>query len=185
MSENPTERLMERTLRSEQVYSGRVVGLRVDDVELPGGGRCTREVVEHRGAVAAVPVTGDREVLMVRQWRHPAGEVLLEIPAGTLEADERPEETMRRELVEETGHRAGCIEHMADLYTAPGYSTEVISVYLATELESAAGEGDTDEQIEVVRLPFDEALLRCWSGELRDSKTVAGLLLAAGRLEVE
>ncbi|MGC9317220.1 MAG: NUDIX domain-containing protein [Armatimonadota bacterium] len=183
MSEGATERLMERTLDSERVFSGKVVGLRVDHVKLPGGRRSTREVVEHRGAVAAVPLTAEGEVLMVRQWRHPVGEVLLEIPAGTLEPDERPEETMRRELVEETGHGAGRIEHLADLYTAPGYSAELICIYLATELQAEAGQADPDEQIEVVRVAFDEALRRCRSGELRDSKTVAGLLLAARRLE--
>lgn len=180
--EPPAEdRLRERTLASERIYEGVVVGLRVDEVELPDGRRSHREIVEHRGAVAAVAVA-DGRVLMVRQWRHPAAEVLLEIPAGTREEGERPEETLRRELVEEIGHAAGRIEHLADLHTAPGYSSELIGIYLATELEPADGDADADENLEVVRLPIADALAMCTSGELRDGKTVAGLLLAAARM---
>jgi len=174
--------LPETTVKTETIYSGRVVHLRVDEVDLSGGGRSKREIVVHRGAVAAVPLTDEGEVLMVRQWRHAAGRALLEVPAGTREEGERPEETLRRELVEEIGHSAGSIEHLADLYAAPGYSTEVIGLYLATELAAATGEPDADENIQVVRMPLAEALRRCREGQLRDLKTTAGLLLAAARI---
>jgi ADP-ribose pyrophosphatase len=104
------------------------------------------------------------------------------IPAGTREEGEEPEETLRRELVEEIGHRAGRIEVLAEVYNAPGYSSELIGLYLATELEAAIGEADADENIEIVRLPLSEALRMCRDGELEDAKTIAALLLAGVRL---
>ncbi len=181
MTKDARERLQETTIESETVFAGRLVSLRVDRVALPGGGTATREIVEHPGAVAAVALEGE-DVLLVRQWRHPAGEALLEVPAGTLEPGEEPEETMRRELAEEIGRRAGRIEHLSDFYVAPGYSSELIRLYLATELAPAGAEADADEHIEVVRLPLAEAVARCRSGELRDGKTVAALLLAVARV---
>lgn len=181
MHEDTRGRLQETTIASETVFAGRLVRLRVDRVALPGGGAATREIVEHPGAVAAVALDGD-DVLLVRQWRHPAGEVLLEIPAGTLEPGEAPEETIRRELAEEIGRRAGRIEHLIDFYVAPGYSSELIRLYLAAELAPASGDADADENIEVVRLPLAEALALCRAGTLRDGKTVAALLLAIARL---
>jgi len=173
--------LRETTLASEAIFEGKVVSLRVDEVALPGGGRSSREIVGHRGAVAAVALDGE-DVLLVRQWRHPVGEALLEIPAGTREVGEAPEETMRRELEEEIGRRAGRIEPLADLFVAPGYSTELIHLYLATELTVSSADADADENIEVVRMPWREALRRCRAGELRDAKTAAAVLLAAARL---
>ena len=184
MNDNAADRLRETTIGSEQIYEGKIVGLQVDDVELPGGRRSAREIVVHRGGVAAVAVTDKWEVLLVRQWRHPARKVLLELPAGTLEEGEASEVTLRRELIEEVDHHAGAIEHLGDIYTSPGYCTEVIGLYLATELEPAAGAGDDDETIEVVRIPFKEALQMCRDGGIRDGKSVAGLFLAAARLGV-
>ena len=183
MADHVNDDLREVTVNSERIYEGRIINLRVDDVELPDGGSSRREIVEHRGAVAAVPITEDGEVILVRQWRHPTGGVTVELPAGTREEGEELIETMRRELIEETGHRAGRIEPLAEVYVTPGYSTEVIGLYLATELEPAEGETEADEKIELVRVPFSDALEWCRDGELRDAKTVAGLLLAAMRLE--
>ncbi len=182
MSTDPDERLREVTMSSESVFEGHLIDLRVDQVELPDGRESRREIVEHRGAVAAVPVTDDGEVLLVRQWRHPAGRVLLEIPAGTREEGEEPEETLHRELIEEIGHRARTIEELAEVYVAPGYSSELIGLYLATDLEPADGEADPDENIEIVRMPLQEALAMCRDGEMADSKTVSALLLAGIRL---
>jgi len=183
VTEDASNRLREVTVNSERVYEGKIINLRVDDVELPDGGSSKREIVEHRGAVAAVPITKDGEVILVRQWRHAAGRVMLEIPAGTREQGEDMIETMRRELVEEIGHRAGQIEPLAEVFVTPGYSTEVIGLYLATELEPAEGASEADEKIELVRAPLSDALEWCRDGELNDAKTVAGLLLAAMRLE--
>jgi len=181
VSDDTIDRLREITVASRTAFEGRLVTLRVDEVELPDGRRSTREIVVHRGAVGAVALDGD-DVLLVRQWRHAVGRALLEIPAGTLEEGEAPEETLRRELAEEIGYRPGRLEHLVDLYVAPGYSGEVIGLYLATELEPAGGEQDADENVEVVRLPLREAVARCRAGELPDGKTTAALLLAAARL---
>lgn len=183
VKEDAADRLRETTTDSERIYEGKIVSLRVDQVELPDGGSSAREIVVHGGGVAAVPVTDAGEVLLVRQWRHPAGEVLLELPAGTLEPDEDPEVAIARELAEEIEHRAGSIEHLADIYTSPGFCTEVISLYLATDLEPAAGEADADENIEIVRMPLQKALRLCHEGGIRDGKSIAGLMLAAGRLQ--
>lgn len=183
MTDNAADRLREITVDTEQIYEGRIVSLRVDQVELPGGQRSVREIVVHGGGVAAVPLTDAGEVLLVRQWRHPAGEVLLELPAGTLEPDEEPEVALARELAEEIGQRAGEIEHLTDIYTSPGFSTEVIHLYLATGLEPATGEADADENIEIVRMTLQEALRLCREGGIRDGKSVAGLLLAAARFQ--
>ena len=185
MTDGDDRQLREVTIESNEVFSGKLLHLRVDDVELPDGTRSKREIVVHRGAVAAVALNNASEVLLVRQWRHPAGEALLEIPAGTCEEGEEAEETLRRELAEEISCRADRIEHLADLYVAPGYSTELFRLYLATELASACGEADADENIEIVTLPLEEALEMCRDGRLRDGKTVSGLLLAAQRLGVQ
>lgn len=176
------DHLRETTIASATIFEGKVVSLRVDEVILPDGGRSKREIVGHRGAVAAVALDGD-DVLLVRQWRHPVEDVLLEIPAGTREVGEAPEQTMRRELEEEIGFRAGRLDRLTELFVAPGYSTELIHLYLATELTPAPRAADADENIVVVRLPWREAVRRCHAGELRDAKTVAALLLAAARFE--
>ena len=182
MTQDAAARLREVTTATERAFAGKLISVRVDEVQLPDGRRSRREIVEHPGAVAAVPLTDQGEVLLVRQWRHPTGRALLEIPAGTREEGEEPEETLRRELVEEVGYRAGSIEMLATVYTAPGYSSELIGLYLATKLESAHADADADENIEVVRVPLREALRMCRDGELADSKTVAALLLAGVRL---
>jgi ADP-ribose pyrophosphatase len=182
MSRSADDRLREVTTATTRVFEGNLIGVRVDEVRLPDGRESRREIVEHRGAVAAVPVTDAGEVILVRQWRHPAGEALLEIPAGTREIDEEPARTLHRELAEEIGQRAGSIELLAEVYVAPGYSTELIGLYLATDLSPADGDTDEDENIEIVRVPLREAIRMCRDGELADSKTVAALLLAGVRL---
>ncbi len=166
----------ERTVGSKTVYAGRVVTFRLDEVELANGKRVQREIVQHRGGVALVAFDSDGKLLLVRQHRAPAGETLLELPAGTLEADEDPAVCARRELEEETGYTADQLEHLVGFYLAPGYSTEFLHVYLARELREASAEQDEDEDIELVREPLETALQRIARGEIRDAKTVAGLL---------
>jgi len=173
--------LAETTLASETVYEGRIVDVRIDEVQTADGRRFRREVVVHPGAVAAVPLTSDGEVVLVRQWRQPAGKVLLEIPAGKLETGEEPEACVQRELAEETGLVAGRLGKLSALYLAPGYSSELIHIYLATELSPASGEQDADEHVEAQRLPLAEARARCLRGEIEDAKTVAGILAASAR----
>jgi ADP-ribose pyrophosphatase len=169
----------EKILTSEPLYEGKLVKLYKDTVELPDGQRAYREIVKHPGAVAMVPLLPDGRVLLVRQYRTAAQRVLLEIPAGTLEPGEDPLEAAARELQEETGYRPGRLVRLGAEYTAPGYTSELIHLFLATELETARLEADDDEFIEVVSLPFEEALRRVVAGEIPDGKTQVGLLLAA------
>ena len=176
------DNLNETMVTSEPVYLGRVVRLYVDTVRLPDGREAQREIVRHPGAVAMVPVLPSGEVVLVRQYRHAAGRVLLEIPAGTLEPDEEPEEAASRELQEEIGYEPGSLIRLAGEYTAPGYTTELIHIYLATGLKPSSLAQDSDEFLEVVRLPLDEAVRRVEDGTIEDGKTIIGLLLAARRL---
>jgi len=164
---------------SKLVFQGRLISVRVDTVELPDGRTTTREVVEHPGAVAVVPIDDEGCVLLVRQYRYAIGRDLLEIPAGTREPNETPEETARRELAEEIGHEPGTLRKLFQVYLAPGYSTEKIHYFIATDLRPVTATGDEDEFIEVVRVPLPEALTGIASGEFQDAKTVAAITLAA------
>lgn len=166
----------EPTITSRRVYDGHVVSLRVDTVLLDDGETTQREIVEHRGSVAIVPLDADEHVLMVRQYRKPAERELLEIPAGTLEPGESPDDCAARELEEEVGHVAGCLVHLGQFYTSPGFSTEVIHLYLATELRPTTMHTEGDEFITVERLPLEEALRMVHQGQICDAKSIVGLL---------
>jgi len=172
---------MERTLRSRRAFEGRLISLRVDEEELPDGGRATREIVEHPGAVAILAWDGAR-LAMVRQWRHAAGDVLLEIPAGTLERDEEPLATARRELAEEMGVEAESWARGPAFYTAPGFCTERLTLFLATDLREVEAEAPDDEQIERAWVPLREALDGVEDGRVADAKSIAGILWLAARL---
>ncbi|RKZ25381.1 hypothetical protein DRQ20_05270, partial [bacterium] len=172
----------ERCLETRKIYSGRVVALRIDRVMLPSGRKSIREVVEHRGAVAAIPVKGDK-IILIRQYRYPVDEVIYEIPAGTREKDETPDETMARELEEEIGYRAGKLTHLFTFYSTPGFTTEKISIYLAEELEPVERRPEHDENIEVVEVEKERIPEMIKNGEIRDGKTIAALcyyMLGAG-----
>lgn len=188
----PAHPLDERLVESTVVHRGRVLEFRIDTVERADGRRARREVAGHPGAVAIVALDPDERVLLVRQYRHPAGRVLLEIPAGTLDRDaatgapEDPDDAARRELEEETGYRAGRWERLVDFWTAPGFATERMFLYLATDL-APAGDGrlgpDEDEALELVRLPWREAIAAAERGEIGDAKSLVGLLWLARRME--
>jgi ADP-ribose pyrophosphatase len=186
--------LDERLVASEVIHRGRVLELRVDTVERADGSRARREVAGHPGAVAIVALDPDGRLLLVRQYRHPAGRVLLEIPAGTLDRDpatgsaEAPDVAARRELEEETGYRAGRWERLLDFWTAPGFATERMTLYLATDLEPAVADRlgpDDDEALELVRLPWAEAVAAAERGEIADAKSLVGIFLLARRLEAD
>jgi ADP-ribose pyrophosphatase len=151
-------------------------------VKLPNGEQSKREVVRHPGAIAIVPLLDNGEIVMVRQFRLPAGRIMLEIPAGTLQPDEDPFLGAERELQEEIGQRPGKLTRIGGEYTAPGYTTEYIHLFLATELQESKLAVDDDEFLEIVTLPLDEALRRVENGEIEDGKTIAALLLVARRL---
>jgi len=155
-----------------------VVNLRVDTVELAGGWQTTREVVEHGEVVAVVPLLEGEDVLLVRQYRLPAAQTLLEVPAGGVDEGEEPEEAAQRELGEECGQRAGRLERLGGFYVSPGFCSEFIHVFLATQLRPVRARPEPDEEIAVVRLPLAEALRLVHRGEIRDGKSIIGLMWA-------
>lgn len=175
-------KLEEKTLSSERLYEGRIIRVRRDVVELPGGKQALREVVEHNGGAGVAAVDDEGRVYLVRQYRHPFGEVTLEVPAGKLEAGENPDFAIVRELREETGCTADCVEFLGVNYPTPGYCAEKLYLYLATGLHRGEQQLDEDEYLDVVLMPLGEALEKVYSNEIKDSKTVAALLLADKRL---
>jgi ADP-ribose pyrophosphatase len=172
----------ERTTASARAFEGRLISVRVDTVRLASGREATREVVEHPGAVGILAWDGAR-LALVRQWRHPAGQALLEIPAGTLDPGEEPLATARRELAEECALGAAAWEAGPSFYTAPGFCTERLSLFLATGLEPARVEAPEDEELELSWMALAEALAAVDDGTIRDAKSVAGVLWLARRLE--
>lgn len=170
--------LEEKTLESTRVFNGRVINLRVDKVSLPNGGESTREIVEHRGAVAMVAINEKQEIVLVRQYRKPLEQVTLEIPAGTLEAGEDPLDCARRELREEVKMKAEKWEKILYYYSAPGFCTECLHLYLARELSAEEGRPDEDEFLETVVLPLEEAYQAIFQGRIIDGKSIIGIQYA-------
>jgi ADP-ribose pyrophosphatase len=166
----------EITLRTEHIFTGRIIKLDVIDVRLPDGKEGKRELVIHPGAVAIVALDGAQNVLLVRQFRSAAQKVLWEIPAGTLHSGEEPFACAVRELQEETGYFPGKLEAIGGIYTAPGYTTEFIHLFVATELSESKLAHDEDEFIEVERRSLPEAMLMIENGVIADGKSVAGIL---------
>jgi ADP-ribose pyrophosphatase len=169
----------EETVHSERLYDGKVVSLRVDSIRMADGRLAKREVVEHRAAVAIVPVDSNGDIVMVRQYRRPAGAELLELPAGVLEEGEEPADAVQRELQEETGFRAERIRRLTGFWVAPGYTTEFIHVYLGEGLVASRLDPDEDEAIEVEVHPLSAALAMIDSGDICDAKSIIGLLAVA------
>jgi nudix-type nucleoside diphosphatase (YffH/AdpP family) len=168
----------EQTVDSRRIYSGKVIGVRVDTVRLPNGGTSQREIVEHGDSVVMVPVDDQQCVLLVRQYRKSPEKPLLEAPAGGLEEGESPEEGVLRELQEEIGFTAGNLQRMAGFWMAPGFCTEYMHAYIATDLHPSTLAPDEDENIEVVPTPLVLIPEMIRSGDIEDAKTIAALLMA-------
>jgi len=190
-TDQPTDPLHERLVATEPAWAGRYLEVRVETRQRADGTRVRREVIAHPGAVAVLALDDDERLVLVRQFRAPTGRSLLEIPAGTLDRDpatgatEDPDGAARRELEEETGLRATRWERLAGFWTAPGFAGEYMHLYLATALEAVDGERagpDEDEHLELVRLPWRDALAAVERGELPDAKTIIGVLWLARRL---
>jgi len=166
----------EKTISDRQIFSGKILKLHVQEVELPNGDATTREIVRHPGAAAVVAVAAAGRIVMVRQFRKPVERVLLEIPAGKLDPGEPPEQCMRRELAEETGYVAGRLEPLVSYTPSPGFCDEVLHVFLATDLRPGRANPDKDEFIEVQLMPLDELMHMVDTGGITDGKTVTALL---------
>jgi ADP-ribose pyrophosphatase len=167
---------MERTMDSKEIYRGKIINLRVDRVDLANGRTATREIVEHPGAVCIAALKEDDTIIFVRQFRKPVEEALLELPAGKLEKGENPELCAVRELMEETGYRAGKIEYIFSFYTSPGFSNEIMHLFFASDLTAGSDNQDEDEMVEAVEIKLDEAVKMALSGEIKDAKTLVGIL---------
>lgn len=165
-------------IKSETLMQGRAFKIRRDWLKTPDGRETKFEIIEHGGSVVIVPVDEEGNLLFVRQYRHAAGQDLLELPAGTRDGDEPFEECAAREIREETGMEAGKLQKVGEFYLAPGYSTEFMAVYLATDLKHNPLEADDDEFLSVEKIPMAEAIRRAERGEIPDAKSLAALFMA-------
>lgn len=162
-------------MTSKRVYDGKIISVRVDKVQI-NGRETIREVVEHGGSAAILPLI-DNMIIMEKQYRHAIGKELYEIPAGTLEKGESPEACAARELIEETGYKAGKLEPLGQCYMTPGYCTEIIHFFVATDLKEVKDhEMDDDEQLTVVKISYDDAVKMILNSEIQDAKTVYAIL---------
>src|SRR5437879_9677446 len=170
-----------KIVASKKIFTGRIFDVTVDTVR-EADRIYVREVVHHPGSAVILPAFDDGTIALVRQYRHPAVKYLLELPAGTLNDKERPEEGAARELEEELGLVAGKLEKLSEFFVSPGFCEEKMWLYLASDLIQTAQRLEDDELIEVVRLPIDRALQMITDGEIEDAKTIIGLMLAGPRL---
>ncbi len=173
----------EKTMKSEKIYDGKIVNLRVDTVELPDKKYSKREIVEHPGAVGIIAITNDEKLVMVKQFRKPVEKFTLEIPAGKLEVNEEPRETAIRELKEETGYTANKFEYAFELYSSPGITNEKIQLFIATGLEKGATKLDEGEFIEIEEILLSDLARKLKRGEILDSKTVIAINVAREYIE--
>jgi ADP-ribose pyrophosphatase len=170
-------------ISSEVLLQGRVFKIRRDTLKAPDGRETKYEIIEHGGSVVIVPIDGNGNVLFVRQYRHAAGNDLLELPAGTRDGEEPFEACAAREIREETGMEAGTLQKVGEFYLAPGYSTEFMAVFLATDLKDNPLDGDADEFLELEKIPLKDVNTMVERGEVLDAKSLAAWLLARPHLE--
>ena len=169
--------LEEKTMKSEKIYDGKIVNLRIDTVELPDKKYSKREIVEHPGSVAIIALTEDNEILLVEQYRKSVERTVLEIPAGKIEIDEEPSETAKRELEEETGYKADDIEYLLECYSSPGFTDERIYLFFAKDVKKISDEiGVDNEKLSLIKVEYNEFLKQIKRGQIMDSKTILGLL---------
>jgi ADP-ribose pyrophosphatase len=160
---------------TKNIYTGKVVTLNVDTVTLPNGVTVDLEVIRHPGAAAVVPLKDNDRVVLIKQFRHAAGGFIYEIPAGKLHPGEDPKLCAARELEEEVGYQAGKLELLSSIFTAPGFTDEVIHIYRATELSTGRQNLDRDEVLEIVEVSLQESIEMMRLGRIRDAKTMVGL----------
>ena len=163
-------------LKSENIYNGRVFHIEKDDITLPDGRTCARETVVHGGAAAMIPIDENGKIIFVRQYRHSARTETLELPAGTLEKGEDPLVCATRELEEETSYKSNDFTFLFKMYSAIGFCSEILYIYLAENLIPGKFNMDDDEFITIERYTLEESIAKIWNGEICDSKTIAGIL---------
>jgi len=166
----------EKTLKSEKIYEGKIISLKIDTVELPDKKYSKREIVEHPGAVGVVVVNEKNNVVLIKQYRKAIEDFLLEIPAGKIELNEDPYDTALRELKEETGYTASSLTKLLSFYTSPGFANEIIHVYVALDVEAGDATPDLGEHLEIVELPIDTVLQMIKEDKIKDAKTVTAIL---------
>ena len=167
-------------ISTEDIYKGKIFDVHEAEIR-DGDVRYKREIVKHKGSAVIIPVFADKTIALVKQYRHAAGKYLLEIPAGTLNKSEDPETGARRELEEEIGVTANKIEKLTEFYVSPGFLTEKMHLYLATELTETAQNLEEDELLSIERIGFTEAFDKIRNGEIEDAKTIIGLILAGAK----
>lgn len=168
----------EKTISSDRIYTGKVISLKVDTVEIEKKGYQKREIVEHGGAVAIVALTDENEVILIKQFRKAIEEIIWEIPAGKLEIGENPKECAIRELKEETGYSADNLKLIHKFYSSPGFSNQKVYIYLATGLVAGEAKLDDGENLECYKVDLNEAYEMISKNEIEDAKTSIGLLIA-------
>ena len=173
----------EKTVKSDMLYEGRILNLRIDTVELPDRKYSKREIVEHDRAVCIIPVIDDK-IIFIRQYRIAVDSVLLELPAGLIESNEEPREAALREMEEEINYTTSNLEYLFDGYSSPGFTDEKTSFFLAKDLIEKKGQPDEDEFLEVDSYTLKEAIEMIDRGEIIDSKTIIGILYASRVLNV-
>ena len=180
---NNDKNLIEKKISGESVFDGVLLHVRKDEVELPNGHKSVREWIKHPGAASVIPLLPDNQIILVKQFRYPIGEVTLEVPAGKLDIEgEEPIECAKRELSEETGYTAGKLEKLTTIATTVGFSNEIIHLYVATDLTQGEKHPDQDEFINTVKIPLTAALQLVESGKIIDAKSIISILLLAKRI---
>jgi ADP-ribose pyrophosphatase len=170
-------------IQSKTIYRGRAFDIQQDQVVLPNGRTTLLDIVNHSGAVTLIPVDSSGMIWFIRQYRHPARQTLLELPAGVMEVGEEPVETAHREIQEEIGMAAGKLQDLGGFFLAPGYSTEYMHMFLATELYPSTLPGDTSEFLSVEKIPCDQAMRLAQTGEIQDAKSLVALFWVRPFLE--
>lgn len=170
--------LDERFLSSEYVYKGKFSNVRIDTVNLPNGKNVTREIIERPDAVCVVALTKEDEILLVKQYRCPFRKVLLEVPAGKIDENEKPDDAVARELKEETGAIGKNYKNLGNLYMTPGFCDEIIHLYLCDVKEIKKSQPDEDEFLEVIKMPLHQAVQMILNGEIVDAKTCTAIMKA-------
>ena len=172
------EKLIEKKIKSQVVFKGKIIKVYFDEILLPNDKKATREKVWHPGAVGVVPVNDKNEVILIRQYRYPIEEVLIEIPAGKLDKNELPQKCAERELQEEVGATGGKLIHLTSFLTTPGFSNELLHLFIAVDFKKSKNNPDDDEFLQVIKVPLDKCISWIYDGTIKDAKSIIGILMA-------